>query len=52
MLNLTRSNRVFFCGGDKDESKKWKDGISNLAKQNTLIRAERTLKIEIDERSI
>jgi adenine-specific DNA-methyltransferase len=41
--------QVFFCGGDKDEFKKWKDGLSNLAKQTTKVRAEKTLKIEIDD---
>lgn len=41
--------QVFFCGGDKDEFSKWKKGLSDLGKQNTKVRAERTLKIEIDD---
>jgi adenine-specific DNA-methyltransferase len=40
--------QVFFCGGDKDEFAKWKKGLSDLAKQTTKVRAEKTLKIEID----
>lgn len=42
-------NQVFFCGGDKSEFNKWKKGLSELAKQNTKLRAEKTLKIEIDD---
>jgi len=42
-------NQVFFCGGDKDEFAKWKNKLSDLAKQDTKLRAERTLKIEIDD---
>jgi len=41
--------QVFFCGGDKDEFVKWKKGLSDLAKQTTRARAERTLKSEIDD---
>lgn len=41
--------QVFFCGGDKDEFDKWKKGLSDLAKQDTKRKAERTLKIEIDD---
>ncbi len=41
--------QVFFCGGDKDEFAKWKKGLSELSKEKTRIRAERTLKIEIDD---
>lgn len=41
--------QVFFCGGDKDEFNKWKKGLSDLAKQSTKVRAEKTLKIEIDD---
>jgi adenine-specific DNA-methyltransferase len=41
--------QVFFCGGDKDEFAKWKKGLTNLAKDETRRRAEKTLKIEIDE---
>jgi adenine-specific DNA-methyltransferase len=41
--------QVFFCGGDKDEFASWKKGLSSLAKQTTKMRAEKTLKIEIDD---
>ena len=41
--------QVFFCGGDKDEFKKWKDGISRLAQQTTKARAEKTLRLELDD---
>ena len=41
--------QVFCCGGDKDEFDKWKKGLSDLAKQDTKRKAERTLKIEIDD---
>ena len=41
--------QVFFCGGDKDEFAKWKKGLDSVAKDATRIRAERTLKIEIDD---
>lgn len=41
--------QVFFCGGDKDEFAKWKKGLDTLAKDKTKARAEKTLKIEIDE---
>jgi adenine-specific DNA-methyltransferase len=41
--------QVFFCGGDKDEFAKWRKGLSDLAKQASRVRAEKTLKIEIDE---
>lgn len=41
--------QVFFCGGDKDEFAKWKKGLSDLAKQTTKTRAEKTLKIELDD---
>lgn len=41
--------QVFFCGGEKDEFAKWKKGIDTLAKDKTRKRAEKTLKIEIDE---
>lgn len=41
--------QVFFCGGDKSEFDKWKKGLSDLAKQDTKKKAERTLKIEIDD---
>lgn len=41
--------QVFFCGGDRDEFSKWKKGLSDLAKQTTKVRAEKTLKIELDD---
>jgi adenine-specific DNA-methyltransferase len=41
--------QVFFCGGEKDEFKKWEKGLSNLAKASTKRNAERTLRIELDE---
>ncbi len=41
--------QVFFCGGDKDEFDDWKKGLSRLALQTTKARAEKTLKIEIDD---
>ena len=41
--------QVFFCGGDKDEFAKWKKGIDTLSRDATRRRAERTLKIEIDD---
>lgn len=41
--------QVFFCGGDKDEFKKWKKGLSDMAKQSTKAKAEKTLRIEIDD---
>ena len=41
--------QVFFCGGDKHEFDKWKKGIDTFAKDKTRARAEKTLKIEIDE---
>jgi adenine-specific DNA-methyltransferase len=41
--------QVFFCGGKKDEFKKWRKGLDDLAKQSTKRNVERTLKIEIDD---
>lgn len=41
--------QVFFCGGKKDEFKKWKKGIDNMAKRSTRQRLQNTLKIELDE---
>lgn len=41
--------QVFFCGGDKDEFRKWQRGLSDLAKQTARSKAEKTLKIEIDD---
>jgi len=43
------ARQVFFCGGDKDEFNKWKKGLSNLASQSTKAKAEKTLKIELDD---
>lgn len=41
--------QVFFCGGDRDEFAKWRKGLSDLAKRTTKARAEKALKIEIDD---
>jgi adenine-specific DNA-methyltransferase len=41
--------QVFFCGGDSSEFDKWKKGLSEAAKQDTKKKAEKTLRIEIDE---
>ena len=41
--------QIFFCGGDKKEFAKWRKGLESLAKQNTRKKAERTLRIEIEE---
>jgi len=41
--------QVFFCGGKKDEFKKWRKGLDALAKEKTKKNVERTLKIEIDD---
>jgi adenine-specific DNA-methyltransferase len=41
--------QVFFSGGSKDEFAKWKKGLDALALGATKKRAERTLRIEIDE---
>ena len=41
--------QVFFCGGKKDEFKKWRKGLDDLAKRNTKRKVEKTLKIEIDD---
>ncbi len=41
--------QVFFCGGEKSEFDKWKKGLANLAKDSTKKKAEKTLKIEIDD---
>jgi adenine-specific DNA-methyltransferase len=40
--------QVFFCGGDKDEFDKWNKGLSNLSKDATKVKAQNTLRIEID----
>ncbi len=41
--------QVFFCGGGKDEFKKWRKGLDKLVTASTKKRAEQTLRIEIDE---
>ena len=41
--------QIFFCGGKKDEFKKWKKGLDNLAKVKTKKKVEHTLRIEIDD---
>jgi adenine-specific DNA-methyltransferase len=41
--------QIYFCGGDKDEFKKWRKGLESLVKDRTRVRAEKTLKIELDE---
>lgn len=41
--------QVFFCGGDKSEFDKWKKGLASLAKDGVKKKAEKTLKIEIDD---
>ncbi len=41
--------QAFFCGGDKDEFDQWKKGLQNLALLGAKKKAEKTLKIEIDE---
>ncbi|MEI6823288.1 MAG: site-specific DNA-methyltransferase [Bacteroidota bacterium] len=41
--------QVFFCGGDSNEFDKWKKGLSEASKQDTKKKAEKTLKIEIDD---
>jgi adenine-specific DNA-methyltransferase len=41
--------QVFFCGGEKDAFARWKKGLDNLAKDSAKKKAEKTLKIEIDE---
>ena len=41
--------QVFFCGGSRDEFKKWQKELDNMAVASTKSKAEKTLKIEIDE---
>ena len=43
--------QVFFCGGSRDEFKKWQKGLETIARQKTKRNVERTLKIEIDEKA-
>lgn len=41
--------QVYFCGGESKEFDKWKKGLSEAAKHDTKKKAEKTLRIEIDE---
>lgn len=41
--------QVFFCGGNRDEFKRWKKGLETIARQKAKRNVERTLKIDIDE---
>jgi adenine-specific DNA-methyltransferase len=41
--------QIYFCGGDKTEFDKWKKGLDNLAKDGVKRKAEKTLRIEIDD---
>ena len=41
--------QVFFCGGDNGEFDKWRKGLNEASKQDTKKKAEKTLRIEIDE---
>ena len=41
--------QAFFCGGDKKEFAQWRKGLDQLAKLKAKKKAEKTLKIEIDE---
>jgi adenine-specific DNA-methyltransferase len=41
--------QVFFCGGDRDEFEKWRKGLSMIAMTKTRRKAEKTLKIELDD---
>jgi adenine-specific DNA-methyltransferase len=41
--------QVFFCGGESNEFDKWKKGLNESAKQDTKKKAEKTLRIEIDD---
>ena len=43
------ATQVFFCGGDHDQFDKWRRGLSSLAAASTKARAEKTLKLEIDD---
>ncbi len=43
------ASQVFFCGGDHDEFDKFKRGLAMLAAASTKAKAERTLKLEIDD---
>lgn len=41
--------QAFFCGGEKDEFDAWKKGLADLGKLGAKKKAEKTLRIEIDE---
>lgn len=41
--------QVFFCGGDKKEFDKWRKGLENIARQTVKRKAEKTLRVEIDD---
>ncbi|MBW6537435.1 MAG: site-specific DNA-methyltransferase [Mariniphaga sp.] len=41
--------QVFFCGGDKKEFDKWRKGLENIARQSVKRKAEKTLRVEIDD---
>lgn len=41
--------QLFFCGGTRDEFAQWQKGLNALAKTGAKRKAEKTLKIEIDE---
>jgi adenine-specific DNA-methyltransferase len=41
--------QVYFCGGDKDEYDDWKKGLNRLAVDGTKKKAQKTLRIEIDD---
>ncbi|MBN1929718.1 MAG: site-specific DNA-methyltransferase [Chlorobiaceae bacterium] len=41
--------QLFFCGGNRDEFAQWQKGLNTLAKTGAKRKAEKTLKIEIDE---
>ncbi|MEA3277073.1 MAG: DNA methyltransferase [Pseudomonadota bacterium] len=43
------TRQIFFCGGEKNAFAKWRTGLSNLASQSTKKRAEKTLRIELDD---
>ena len=43
------ARQIFFCGGDKKEYDKWRKGLERLAADSARKRAEKTLRIEIDE---
>ncbi len=48
-MNLSLYRQAFFCGGDRDEFDDWMKGLTNLTLLDTKKRAEKTLRIEIDE---